>query len=207
LDARTSVKIWEYTTGSLVLSSPAVTDGKVYVGSEDHKMYCLNAVTGVKIWEYTTGDAVRSSPAVVNGKVYIGSYQGKVYCFGNQPPPTITGPAKGKIGIAYDYNFTAIDPDNNKVHYFIDWGDNTNSGWIGPYPSGDQITQSHTWSTKRNYTITAKVMDIYGDESDWAQLQVTMPKGYIPSLFFGFIERLIERFPHAFPILRQLWGF
>jgi hypothetical protein len=59
-------------------------------------------------------------------------YMRKWYTFTtktNQPPnpPTITGPAEGKVGTAYDYNFTAIDPDGDEVYYFIDWEDNTNS--------------------------------------------------------------------------------
>ena len=41
-----------------VSSSPAVADGKVYVGSYDSKVYCLNAATGAHIWNYTTGDCV-----------------------------------------------------------------------------------------------------------------------------------------------------
>jgi hypothetical protein len=129
----------------------------------------------------------------------------------NQPPnnPTITGPAEGKIKVATDYNFTATDPDSDEVYYFIDWGDDTNSSWIGPYSSGDQITKSHTWSKKGPYTIKAKAKDIYGSESDWGTLDVTMPKGttYFPSLFLELIERFMERFPHAFPILRQLLGY
>jgi hypothetical protein len=88
------------------------------------------------------------------------------------------------------------------VYYFIDWGDNTNSGWVGPYLSGDQITQSHTWSTKGTYTLEAKAKDIYGNESDWAILSVKMPYVYNPIL--QFLEWLFERFPYAFPILRQL---
>ena len=46
------------------------------------------------------------------------------------------------------------------------------------------------------------------DECDWAQLQVMMLKGttYIPSLFLELIERLMQRFPNAFPILRHLIG-
>jgi len=76
----TNNTIWTYTTGSIVLSSPAVADGKVYVGSDDFKVYCLNASTGVHIWNYTTGSGVFSSPAVADSKVYIGSYDDKVYC-------------------------------------------------------------------------------------------------------------------------------
>jgi hypothetical protein len=142
-----------------------------------------------------------------------GVYTRKWYTFttrANQPPnpPSITGPTEGKIGKTYDYNFTAIDPDNNKVYYFIDWGDTTNSSWIGPYVSGFQIIKAHTWSKKATYSVRAKAKDIYGYESDWAQLQVTMPKGitYISSLFLELIERLTERYPYAFPILRLLRG-
>jgi len=75
-----SIQFWDYTTGSEVYSSPAVADGKVYVGSWDDKVYCLNAATGAWIWDYTTGDIVYSSPAVADGKVYVGSWDSKVYC-------------------------------------------------------------------------------------------------------------------------------
>jgi len=46
LNADTGELIWNYKTGDLVLSSPAVADGRVYVGSEDNYIYCLNANTG-----------------------------------------------------------------------------------------------------------------------------------------------------------------
>jgi hypothetical protein len=62
-------------------SSPAVADGKVYIGSLDNKVYCLDASTGTHIWSYTTGSYVWSSPAVVDGKVYVGSVDAKVYAF------------------------------------------------------------------------------------------------------------------------------
>ena len=47
---------WSYTTGSHVVSSPAVANGVVYVGSEDDNVYALNASTGAKLWSYTTGN-------------------------------------------------------------------------------------------------------------------------------------------------------
>jgi len=72
-------KLWGYTAGSVVYSSPAVANGVVYVGSDDAKVYALNAVTGAVEWTYTTGDAINSSPAVANGVVYIGSSDNNVY--------------------------------------------------------------------------------------------------------------------------------
>lgn len=77
----TNSTIWTYMTGGGVLSSPAVTDGKVYVGSRDNHVYCLDALTGAQIWNYTVGEAVDlSSPAVANGKVIIGSKDDRIYC-------------------------------------------------------------------------------------------------------------------------------
>jgi len=46
--APSSVLTWYYTTGSAVLSSPAVVDGLVFVGSRDNKIYALNATTDRK---------------------------------------------------------------------------------------------------------------------------------------------------------------
>jgi outer membrane protein assembly factor BamB len=54
-------------------SSPAVVNGVVYVGSDDSKLYALDAVTGKRKWSYATGGGVDSSPAIVNGIVYVGS--------------------------------------------------------------------------------------------------------------------------------------
>jgi parallel beta-helix repeat protein len=71
--------VWSYATGSLVLSSPAVVNGVVYLGSYDDSVYALNATTGALVWSYATGGAVISSPAVVNGVVYVGSDDGNVY--------------------------------------------------------------------------------------------------------------------------------
>jgi hypothetical protein len=124
------------------------------------------------------------------------------------PPtqPTITGPAKGKVEVEIEYNFTTIDPEGDEVYYFIDWGDSSNSSWIGPSPSGDVVIQSHTWSKKGTYLVKAKAKDIYGAESDWGTLSVTMPCSY-EILFLSFWEMLFERFPHVFPILRYLMGY
>ena len=71
---------WTYTTGGWVYSSPAVSDGKVYIGSDDDSFYCLDADNGTEIWNYATGDWVDSSPAVSDGKVYFGSLDYKMYC-------------------------------------------------------------------------------------------------------------------------------
>ena len=78
----TSSIVWSHES-CWVDSSPAVVDGKVYIGSNDRNVYCLNASTGAYIWNYTTAAVMLAwgSPAVVDGKVYIGSEDDRnVYC-------------------------------------------------------------------------------------------------------------------------------
>jgi hypothetical protein len=89
--------------------------------------------------------------------------------------PTITGPAKGKPGVTYEYTLTAIDPEDQQVSYFVDWGDGTSTGWLGPYDSGSPIIVNHTWETKQTFTVKAKAKDALGAESEWATLAVKIP--------------------------------
>ena len=73
--------IWEFETGDEVFSSPAIgSDGTVYVGSFDNKLYAINGKSGVKLWEFETGGQVFSSPAIgSDGTVYVGSSDKKLY--------------------------------------------------------------------------------------------------------------------------------
>jgi hypothetical protein len=65
-------------------SSPLLTEGKVYVGSDDGNLYCLDMDSGEIVWNFTTGGYVYSSPALYNGSLYFGSSDGSVYCVGNK---------------------------------------------------------------------------------------------------------------------------
>jgi outer membrane protein assembly factor BamB len=71
---------WFYATEGAVVSSPSVVDGRVYVGSQDQNIYCLDARQGFFIWKFDVGSPIKSSPAVVDGKVYSGSDGGHVFC-------------------------------------------------------------------------------------------------------------------------------
>ena len=126
----------------------------------------------------------------------------------NDPPdtPTIDGPLEGKKGIKYDYNFSAIDPDGDDIYYWIHWGDTWAEMWIGPYSSGEIATVNHTWNDKGAFDMSVKAKDNYDFKSDWATFEVTMPKNKPFSYDFYILNWLFERFPNAFPILKNLLG-
>ncbi len=117
--------IWSYQTGWRVWSPPTVAEGRVYAGSWDCNVYCLDAYTGSKVWNYTTGAIVDSSPAVAEGRVYFGSYDYNVYCLdadtgtkiwnyttGNEvrSSPAV---ADGRVYVgSWDCNVYCLDADN-----------------------------------------------------------------------------------------------
>ncbi len=62
---------WSFSLGNSV-SSPVVTNDKVYVGESMGKMYCLDAESGNEIWSYISDSGIYfSAPAIYDGKVYI----------------------------------------------------------------------------------------------------------------------------------------
>ena len=89
----------------------------------------------------------------------------------NIPPqiPLIEGPTSGKPGVSYEFVFTTTDQNNDKILYFIDWGDNTTSGWLGPFAGDVAVHQNHTWSNRGTYEILVKAKDWHGAESTWSE--------------------------------------
>lgn len=211
---------WSYQTGDEILTSPAIDkNGIIYCASLDNYLYALNP-DGTLRWKFKAGDeGIESSPTIgEDGTIYIagqfkpsGGQNSHTYLYAlniieNNPPaiPMITGTAHGKVRTTYDYIIVSSDSDDDNISYFIDWGDDSTTDWIGPYVSGDQVVQSHQWTKRGTYTIQVKARDEHGMESDWGTLTVIMP--YEPPQH-PFIHWLLERFPNAFPLLRYLIGF
>ena len=119
-----------------------------------------------------------------NGTVYnmlggINEWKSAGYpTVGNHPPsiPEITGPTSGTPGEEYDYILLSNDPDGDDVSYCINWSDGTPELWVGPYLSNEEIIVSHTWEEEGTYVVKVKAKDYYEDESDWATIEVAIPK-------------------------------
>jgi len=109
----------------------------------------------------------------------------------NLPPnaPTITGVEEGKASKEYQYNFVSVDQEGDDVYYYIDWGDNETEDWLGPYESGQSIDVAHTWDEEGFFVIKAKAKDINGAESDWATLEVEMPKIKTQTMYNDLLDQ------------------
>ena len=100
LDAPRPRVLWRFQAGK-VASTPTVVDGIVYFGSEDFKIYAVDASSGKLIWRYQSVDWVTASPAVVDGVLYIGGHDSNVYAL---------GAANGELIWLYETGSWAYDP-------------------------------------------------------------------------------------------------
>jgi len=96
----------------------------------------------------------------------------------NSPPNPPDKPYGETNGIAeqeYTYTTQSVDPNQDNVYYLFNWGDETDSGWLGPYPSGSPVSASHMWYNKGMFNVIAKAKDESGIESEWSEpLPVTI---------------------------------
>ena len=139
----TNQTLWSYKTAP-ILSSPTVASGIVYVGSNNGKVFALNASNGAVLWSYQTGGEVYSSPALADGVVYFGSWDKCIYALNAltgamlwsyqtgsyvQSSPTV---ANGIVYVAsYDASVYALDAATGRVL----WTYQTGSGAVGSSPA------------------------------------------------------------------------
>ena len=111
-------------------------------------------------------------------------------------PPLISGSTVGKPEISYNYSFTAVDNDNDRIYYYVDWDDGQFTDWVGPYDSGEAVTLEHSWVEKGTYEIKAKAKDTHNKESDWGTLKINIPreKAIFKNIYLENILKISNRF-------------
>lgn len=84
---KTHQLLWKFDAPEVVHSTPAISDGILYFGCWDSKVYALDAKTGALVWGFQTGidndnhgmEGIQSSPSVHDSIVLIGSRDNFVY--------------------------------------------------------------------------------------------------------------------------------
>ena len=147
--------------GEFILSSPAVLNHTVVVGSGDGLVYAFDAQSGTPRWKFSTQGRVRSSSAVNNGIVYVASYDGSLYAidfnsgrqvwrydskgrslnssdFGFDRRSILSSPALGD-GIVYvgsrDSHLYAVDAAKGMLRWSYDYENNDNMTWAISSPA------------------------------------------------------------------------
>lgn len=127
---------------------------------------------------YTTTGALYTCDTGTGVATIVGAFPGgaevdalAIPYSSNLPPETPaapTGPDTGLKGAEYTFSAEATDPESDQVFLLFDWGDGTNSSWVGPFDSGASGTAKHTYTAVGTFSITVKAKDTNGGESGWS---------------------------------------
>jgi len=168
-----------------MLAIPSGTTGR-----SDHVSFWNNGYNAIFFFEYdvnpyyhTHGDTIEhmSIPYATHvSKLSLAVLATLSEQTSNTPPKipeSPSGPTNGKSNTKYTYSTRSTDAHSQEIYYLWDWGDGTNTEWIGPYASSALCESSHNWTEKGEYQIRVKARDATGYESDWSEsLSITMPK-------------------------------
>lgn len=119
-----------------------------------------------------------------------------------EKPNKPQGPTTGKTGKQYTYKTSAANPDENQRFYKWEWGDGTESHWLGPYNADEEVKASHTWNQRGNFQIKIKAKDVYEVESEWSDpLNMVIPRNKNVNIMPE--NRFFEIFKWAFQLFKN----
>jgi outer membrane protein assembly factor BamB len=117
---------WRRTIGPSE-TSPLVSNGLVYAGDWNGKVYAFDTRTGKTRWTFSTGGKVKGGVAVAGNRLYVGSYDGHVYALnartGRQIWRASAQPRLGPTGTFYAtpavaYGRVYIGSTDHKVYSY-----------------------------------------------------------------------------------------
>ena len=111
--------LWEFETGFISgrlhkdpwggtswPGQPSVGDDRVYFGSADGNLYCLNTKDGSLIWRFKTEDSLKSTPTIAGDRMIASGLDHNLYCFNAKDGTLIW---KYEAGFEVDGSAAVID--------------------------------------------------------------------------------------------------
>jgi len=135
---------WVFNTGGVICSSPVIdTNGTIYVGSDDQKLYAVNP-NGTKKWAFNTGASITATAGIgSDGTVYIGTMSDFEAINGNGKRKWVfktgysieSAPAIGRDGTIYLTSASA----NGSLHAIMP---NGTQKWVSTMEGGEAFFSS-----------------------------------------------------------------
>jgi outer membrane protein assembly factor BamB len=110
---------WAFNSGGPIVSSPALADGVVYVGSWSGYLYAIDRETGREKWKFKSRAPIASSPTIADGLVYFVSSTGSIAAL-----DAGTGQVKWVTAIEYEKKFEA-----HSLHGYSPTGQTIPDAW------------------------------------------------------------------------------
>lgn len=157
---------WNYVTGGVVESSPAVAlDGAIYVGSVDQNMRAFFP-DGTLKWTFKAGGAIYSSPRLSSDQtlVLFGSDDKNVYCLNAADGKLVwnyatTGIVRSTPAFSPDGQSIAVGSDDGYLYYFYTTASSGNNALRWYYQA--------SYAIRSDPTINAAGQIIFGDDGNY----------------------------------------
>ena len=191
-----TMEIWTWQPENLQVTYEILNNAvKVFVEHDgnpiENALVCLFQQNGVYIKGLTNDlgetifDVVNPSDEEVTLTVTAHNYlYYQTNFFLNRPPEKPAKPIgeeRPKLNTTYNYETSTIDFEGEEIYYKFNWGDGEESNWLGPYPSGQKINCSHSWTERGPCSIKVKAKDTNGGESSWSDSLVLMVGNQVPN--------------------------
>ena len=179
-----TMEIWTSMPENFEVTYEILDDSlEVMVMNEDdpveNALVCLSQENGIYVKGLTdeTGmvslNVINPSEEEINMTVtahnYLYDQQGFFWNRPPEQPDKPSGPGSGEIGTEYEFSTNTTDPEGEQIFYWFDWGDGSDSGWIGPYISGEMGSATHKWNDRGGFKIKVKAKDVNDYEGIWSE--------------------------------------
>jgi len=90
-------------------------------------------------------------------------------CSKNRPPlvPSLLVPTIAERGDSVRACVFSYDREGDSLTFFVEWGDGTESGWVGPVPSATEYGLTHAYEDTGVFYVRAKAKDAT-HETGWS---------------------------------------
>jgi len=124
--------VWRFTAGHMVVASPVLADGAIYVGAKNGTLFALDAETGSRKWSFAADAPITSTAAVSNGAVIFQSEANTIYALDTANGHELWHRATGRdlafdamagFHMVQDWDYWSSSPLLDGGHVFIGSGD------------------------------------------------------------------------------------
>ena len=132
---------------------------------------------------------------------------------GKAVPEKPDGSKEIQPGIEYTYT-TSVNSQSdywNNIYYKFSWGDGTESEWLNTPEATHSWNKRGTYKVKVQAMLTHQITEEIDDTEDvkvteWSDtLRVVVPRSHESKRpITQFLQFIFDKFPNAFPLLRQL---
>jgi outer membrane protein assembly factor BamB len=117
--------LWTHKTGGAVKDTPIVSNGTVYVGSNDGHEYALSERAGTIMWSVPLGGSPSATSALSNKILFVGSSDGTFYALTASNGATLWKASTGApvTGVSATVDMVFIESSNGTASGFRDAGE------------------------------------------------------------------------------------